>query len=229
MLVGLEGWFWEDSCVHSEHRPPNTQRKEALRSPSSSWSIGALSSHCPQTVGVCLPQGPFPLLLSPTQQGAPSILAQPKPAMTSAPGTDQSCPSKRVTSSRSLTRRGSRAGGEGRSMAGWVGAEFGSPRERVWGELALVKLYGMMEWSEWAGARVKGFPGRKGWRDRFHLCALHLFIEHLLWVGHLAGCQGDKNEHSKITALLKLIVWWEAQTCNHAVTTVSGWDWDGES
>ena len=176
MLVGLEGWFWEDSCVLSEHRAPNTQRKEALRGPSSSWSIGALSPHCPQTVGVCLLQGPFPLLLSPTQQGAPSILAQPKPAMTSAPGTDRSCLSKRVTSSRSLTRRGSRAGGEGRSMAGWVGVEFGSPREGVWGELALVKLYRMMEWSEWAGAHVKGFPGRKGWRDRDFIYAPCIYL-----------------------------------------------------
>ncbi|XP_064428341.1 proto-oncogene vav isoform X3 [Mirounga angustirostris] len=55
-------------------------------------------------------------------QGAPSILVQPKHAMTSAPGTDQSCPSRRVTSSRSLTRRGNKAGGEGRSMAGLAGS-----------------------------------------------------------------------------------------------------------
>ncbi|XP_005259699.1 proto-oncogene vav isoform X1 [Homo sapiens] len=53
---------------------------------------------------------------------AQSILAQPKPAMTSAPETDQSCRSRRVTSSRSLTRRDSKAGGEGRSMAGLAGS-----------------------------------------------------------------------------------------------------------
>uniref|UniRef100_A0A8C0TL51 Proto-oncogene vav n=2 Tax=Canis lupus familiaris TaxID=9615 RepID=A0A8C0TL51_CANLF len=55
-------------------------------------------------------------------QEAPNILAQPKHAMTSVPGTDQSCLSRRVTSSRSLTRRGNKAGGEGRSMAGLAGS-----------------------------------------------------------------------------------------------------------
>ena len=72
--------------------------------------------------------------VSAVQPGAPNTLARPKPAMTSAPGTDQSCPSKRATLSRSLTRRGSRAGGEGRSTAGWVGVGLGCHSGAVLGD-----------------------------------------------------------------------------------------------
>lgn len=58
------------------------------------------------------------LLIFSSQLEAPSILALPKPATTSVPGTGRNCPLRRVTSSRSSTRRDSKAGGVGRSTAG---------------------------------------------------------------------------------------------------------------
>lgn len=134
--LGCKDDFWEYNHVPSEHGALSTVQRSTegpfmLVLPS--WE------HYPPTApdggcGVC-PQF-LPPLLSPTQQEAPSILAQPKSAMTSAPGTDQSWTSRRVTLSRSLTRRGNKAGGEGRSMAGWVRAEPG-----ISGILATVKLY----------------------------------------------------------------------------------------
>lgn len=164
--------------------------------------LGALSSHCAWMVGRCLPTASYHLCSPPTQREAPSILAQPKSATTSAPGTDPSWTSRRVTLSRSLTRRGNKAGGEGRSMAGWVRAEFG-----ISGILASVKLYwnyGLEQLGSgsWRPYLVKGWGGHRGF---IHWCNLHLLIEHLLRA-RPAECLGDKNEHSTIPALMKLIV-----------------------
>lgn len=157
------GAGWAASMIRGARLWPlgaqGAQRSARRSTGPSSWHHPprAVSPHGPCTVGRRLPQAFPPPLLSPTQQGAPSISAQPRSATTSVPGTDRSWTSRRVTLSRSLTRRGSKAGGEGRSTAGWVRAEHG-----ISGSLAFVCCTGIVGWRRWGVAHVGGFPWFRG-------------------------------------------------------------------
>lgn len=188
--------------------------------------LRVVSSPCPCSVGLRLPRAFLPPLLSPTQQGAPSISAQPRYATTSVPGTDRSWTSRRVTLSRSLTRRGNKAGGEGRSTAGWVRAQLGTPSN-----LALLTLHwncGLQEVGSGSRGGLPWLRRGKGVGISFIGATCIYFLSTSYVPGTLLGA-----EETKMSTVQSLLLWhpvyWRGQACNQAVTVLSGQNCDGES